>query len=71
MSGSGFTVTSGPQPSHFSHVIDDSGPNGNGDGVLDAGEDGVPNVEVTLTPPAGVDLGNGPGQPITTMTVQW
>jgi subtilisin-like proprotein convertase family protein len=38
VSGSGFTVTSGPQPSHFSHVIDDSGPNGNGDGVLDPGE---------------------------------
>jgi subtilisin-like proprotein convertase family protein len=41
VSGSGFTVTSGPQPSHFSHVIDDSGPNGNGDGVLDPGETAI------------------------------
>ena len=40
----------------------------NGDGVQDAGEDGVANVVVTLTPPAGVDLGNGDGQPITTVT---
>jgi subtilisin-like proprotein convertase family protein len=38
VSGAGFTVTSGPQPSHFAHTIDDSGPNGNGDGVLDPGE---------------------------------
>lgn len=40
----------------------------NGDGVQDAGEDGIVNVVVTLTPPAGVDLGNGAGQPITTTT---
>lgn len=40
----------------------------NGDGVQDAGEDGIANVVVTLTPPAGVDLGNGDGVPITTTT---
>ena len=39
-----------------------------GDGVQDAGEHGIPNVIVTLTPPAGVDLGNGLGQVITTTT---
>ncbi|VAW32809.1 internalin, putative [hydrothermal vent metagenome] len=39
----------------------------NNDGVVDAGE-GVAGVTVTLTPPAGIDLGNGPGQPITTVT---
>ncbi len=33
----------------------------NGDGVQDAGEAGIANVIVTLTPPAGVDLGNGDG----------
>ncbi len=38
-----------------------------GDGVADSGE-GIAGVTVTLTPPAGVDLGNGPGQPITTVT---
>ncbi|MCO5197204.1 MAG: DNRLRE domain-containing protein [Anaerolineae bacterium] len=40
----------------------------NGDGIQDAGEDGIANVVVTLTPPADVDLGNGLGQPITTTT---
>ncbi|MCO6457238.1 MAG: carboxypeptidase regulatory-like domain-containing protein, partial [Pirellulaceae bacterium] len=39
-----------------------------GDGVQDAGEDGIPNVTVTLDPPAGVDLGAGDGVPITTTT---
>ncbi len=39
----------------------------NNDGVIDPGE-GLAGVEVTLTPPAGVDLGNGAGQPITTKT---
>ncbi|MCB0045885.1 MAG: discoidin domain-containing protein [Caldilineaceae bacterium] len=38
------------------------------DGHQDAGERGIPNVVVTLTPPANVDLGNGFGQPITTVT---
>ncbi|MEM7194885.1 MAG: SdrD B-like domain-containing protein, partial [Pseudomonadota bacterium] len=40
------------------------------DGVQDANEDGIPNVVVTLTPPLGsnFDLGNGPGNPITTVT---
>ncbi len=32
------SVSSGPRPGYFSHVIDDSGPNGNGDGILDPGE---------------------------------
>jgi subtilisin-like proprotein convertase family protein len=38
VTGGRFTVTSGPRPSYWSHVVDDSGPNGNGDGVLDPGE---------------------------------
>jgi len=41
VSGSGFSVTSGPRPGHFAHTIDDSGPNGNGDGVLDPGETAI------------------------------
>ncbi|MCB0046973.1 MAG: discoidin domain-containing protein [Caldilineaceae bacterium] len=40
----------------------------NNDGYQDAGERGIPNVEVILTPPANIDLGNGLGQPITTIT---
>jgi len=40
----------------------------NGDGVMDANEVGIPNVEVWLTPAAGADLGNGPGVPITVTT---
>lgn len=32
------------------------------------GEPGIGGVQVTLTPPAGVDLGNGPGVAITTTT---
>ncbi len=39
----------------------------NNDGLFDAGE-GLGGITVTLTPPAGVDLGNGPGAPITTVT---
>ena len=39
-----------------------------GDGVQDAGEDGISNVTVTLTPPSGVDIGAGPSNPITTIT---
>lgn len=39
-----------------------------GDGVQDANEDGIAGVTVQLTPPAGVDLGNGLGQPIATIT---
>jgi subtilisin-like proprotein convertase family protein len=46
VTGGSFTVTSGPHPSHWSHVIDDSGPNGNGDGVLDPGE--TARIQVTL-----------------------
>ena len=37
------------------------------DGRFDSGE-GMGNVKVTLTPPRGVDLGNGPGQPVSTTT---
>ncbi len=40
----------------------------NGDGNQDAGEPGIPGVSVVLTPPAGVDLGNGDGNPITNVT---
>ncbi|MEE9327059.1 MAG: IPTL-CTERM sorting domain-containing protein [Cocleimonas sp.] len=39
----------------------------NNDGVLDAGE-ALDNVTVRLTPPAGIDLGNGAGVAITTTT---
>ncbi len=46
VTGGRFTVTAGPQPAYWSHVIDDSGPNGNGDGVLDPGESAK--IAVTL-----------------------
>ncbi|HEX5041269.1 MAG TPA: S8 family serine peptidase [Candidatus Polarisedimenticolaceae bacterium] len=46
VTGGSFTVTSGPHPSYWSHVVDDSGPNGNGDGVLDPGE--TAKIQVTL-----------------------
>ena len=36
--------------------------------LQDNGESGIGGVVVTLTPPAGIDLGNGDGQPITTTT---
>ena len=39
----------------------------NNDGIFDAGE-GLAGITVTITPPAGIDLGNGPGQPISTIT---
>ncbi len=38
VTGGQFTVTSGPRPSYWSHTVNDTGPNGNGDGVLDPGE---------------------------------
>ena len=38
------------------------------DGVFDSGEPGLGGIVVTLTPPAGIDLGNGPGVAITTTT---
>jgi subtilisin-like proprotein convertase family protein len=38
VTGGRFSVTAGPRPGHWSHVVDDSGPNGNSDGVLDPGE---------------------------------
>lgn len=37
-------------------------------GLQNDGEAGIGGITVTLTPPAGVDLGNGDGQPITTVT---
>ncbi len=40
----------------------------NDDGVVDPNELGIPGVTVTLTPAPDVDLGNGPGVPITTTT---
>jgi len=46
VSGTGLNVTSGPHPGYLSHIIDDSGPNGNGDGVLDPGE--TARIPVTL-----------------------
>ena len=38
VTGGRFAVTAGPRPGYWSHAVDDSGPNGNGDGVLDPGE---------------------------------
>jgi len=46
VAGGRFTVTAGPRPAHYSHLVDDSGPNGNGDGVLDPGE--TARIPVTL-----------------------
>jgi len=41
----------------------------NGDGVQDGGDEtGIAGVSVVLTPPPGVDVGNGPGNPITNVT---
>jgi subtilisin-like proprotein convertase family protein len=46
VTGGRFTVTTGPRPSYYAHLVDDSGPNGNGDGVLDPGETAT--IPVTL-----------------------
>ncbi|GHA12145.1 hypothetical protein GCM10008090_22520 [Arenicella chitinivorans] len=40
----------------------------NSNGVRDPGEPGIENVTVRLYPEAGVNLGQGPGQPVTTVT---
>ena len=40
----------------------------NADGIQDASEAGLGGLTVTLTPPPGIDLGNGPGNPISTLT---
>ena len=40
----------------------------NGDGVQNETNMGIANVAVSLTPPAGIDLGNGPGAAITNWT---
>jgi len=38
-------------------------------GVFDAGIDsGIPSIAVTLTPPAGIDIGDGVGEAVTTLT---
>jgi len=39
-----------------------------GDGVQDANEDGIANIPVQLTPPAGIDIGAGINTAITTVT---
>ena len=46
VTGGRFTVTSGPRPAYWSHVIDDAAPRGNGDGILDPGESA--RIQVTL-----------------------
>jgi subtilisin-like proprotein convertase family protein len=46
VTGGQFSVTSGPHPTHWSHIVDDTGPNGNGDGILDPGESAK--IAVTL-----------------------
>jgi len=38
------------------------------DGLKDANEDGIASVQVILTPPSGIDAGNGPGIPVTKIT---
>ena len=38
------------------------------DGIQDANEDGIANRIIQLTPPAGVDIGAGAGNPVTTVT---
>ncbi|MGH1542561.1 MAG: SdrD B-like domain-containing protein, partial [Arenicella sp.] len=38
------------------------------DGIQDANEDGIAGVQVILTPPAGIDVGAGPGNSIMTST---
>lgn len=40
----------------------------NSNGVRDPGEPGIENITVILHPPAGVNLGQGPGQPVTVVT---
>lgn len=40
----------------------------NNNGVREAGEPGIQGVTVILTPEAGVNLGSGPGQPVSTTT---
>jgi hypothetical protein len=40
----------------------------NSNGVRDPGEPGIENVTVRLYPAPGVNLGQGPGQPVTTVT---
>ncbi len=49
----GFSLTTGPRPSYLLHTVDDSGPGGNGDGVLDPGETAV--LPITLHNPGDGD----------------
>jgi len=53
VTGGGIGVTTGPHPAYISHGVDDSGPNGNGDGVLDPGETAIIPVTVRNTGDAG------------------
>ncbi len=46
-------VTTGPRPAYLSHVVNDNGPNGNGDGVLDPGETAT--LELTMRNPGDAD----------------
>jgi subtilisin-like proprotein convertase family protein len=46
VTGGGISVSAGPRPSYWTHVVDDSGPNGNGDGILDPGETAT--IPITL-----------------------
>ena len=46
VTGGDVTVSAGPRPAYVTHAIDDSGPNGNGDGVLDPGE--TAKIAITL-----------------------
>ncbi len=67
--GSHLTADFGYVPGSGTAVIGDRiWSDANGDGVQDSGEVGIGGVTVTLQPPAGVNLGNGPGVAITTTT---
>ena len=46
VTGGGLSGSAGPRPSYWTHAVDDSGPGGNGDGILDPGETAV--LPVTL-----------------------
>ncbi len=46
-------VTTGPRPAYMTHIVDDTGPNGNGDGVLDPGETAL--ISVTMLNSGDID----------------
>jgi len=69
------TVESGEDDSDISFGYNNPGSiagtiwsDSNGDQNQNGGEPGIAGVDVMLTPPAGVDLGNGPGVAITITT---